>query len=49
MATCGDMKEGQLYECPSCGLQLKVMRTCEECGEHSCEISCCDHALKLVE
>ncbi|MCF8052881.1 MAG: class I SAM-dependent methyltransferase [Desulfobacterales bacterium] len=28
MANCGDMKEGNLYRCETCGLELEVKKTC---------------------
>ena len=28
MANCGDMKEGDLYVCETCGLELTVSKTC---------------------
>ena len=34
MANCADMKEGGLYKCESCGLELKVTTTCS-CGSGS--------------
>ena len=34
MANCAEMKEGDLYKCESCGLELKVTKTCS-CGSGS--------------
>ena len=28
MATCTEMKEGDLYVCQTCGLELQVIKTC---------------------
>jgi len=45
MANCADMKEGDVYTCDSCGLELKVTNTCS-CGtgeEGACSVplQCC--------
>ena len=45
MANCGDMKEGDLYKCDSCGLELQVTSACS-CGsesEDACSVplQCC--------
>ena len=32
MASCKEMKEGQIYECKECGLQLQVVNECKMCG-----------------
>ena len=55
MANCDEMKEGQVYTCPGCGLELRVVKACKECGSDSvtctceadCEISCCGTPLQL--
>jgi hypothetical protein len=55
MANCDEMKEGQVYVCPGCGLELRVVKACEECGGDSpsctctadCEIACCGKPLAL--
>ena len=57
MADCHEMKEGQVYWCPDCGLEVKVMKECdnntktsEECGcNEPCSIECCGTELKLKE
>lgn len=52
MANCHEMKEGEIYICKDCGLELMVVKECQECGEpedtcgcHSeheaCSFSCC--------
>jgi hypothetical protein len=49
------MKLGQVYVCEECGLELKVVKECRECGEDAadcdcaepCTFSCCGEALKL--
>ena len=55
MASCDEMKQGQIYTCPGCGLELQVVKECEECGgeaatctcEADCEIACCGKPLAL--
>lgn len=50
MSVCGEMKQGQIYVCEQCGLELKVVKECD-CGleqECSCSaMSCCGDGLKL--
>lgn len=55
MATCHEMRVDQVYVCEGCGLELKVVRECKECGspaeecrcaEH-CTFECCGKPLKL--
>lgn len=57
MAGCHDMKEGEIYVRGDCGLELQVIKECqdiektaEECSCHtdngSCLISCCGMELK---
>ena len=36
MANCHAMELGQVYVCGDCGLQLKVVSECEECGADTC-------------
>lgn len=45
MANCSEMKEGDLYVCKTCGLELKVSKACS-CGSasgHACSVplQCC--------
>ncbi len=59
MVTCHDMKEGQTYSCEGCGLELKVLKECVECGKdasdcgcadenhHDCDFACCGKSLVL--
>ncbi len=55
MANCDEMKMGQVYVCPGCGLELQVVKECEECGgesptcscEEDCAIACCGKPLRL--
>ncbi len=44
MANCAEMKQGDVYLCKSCGLELQVTKTCS-CGTGggTCEVplKCC--------
>jgi hypothetical protein len=43
------MEVGQVYVCNDCGLELKVVKTCD-CSEQECgceAMSCCGGALTL--
>jgi hypothetical protein len=54
MSCCLDFKEGQIWVCETCGLEIKVVKKCD-CAETSntkvCEpnlcLTCCDKPLKL--
>lgn len=52
MLSCHNMKKGEIYVCEECGLELQVVKECEdaetpakECGCHPeadpCTFSCC--------
>jgi hypothetical protein len=52
MPNCHEMKNGEIYSCEDCGLELQVIKECkdsgkpaEECGCHPaagpCTFSCC--------
>jgi len=47
------MKEGQIYTCPSCGIELQVIKECTECADDDtccndpCDFSCCGVPLLL--
>ena len=56
MLSCHDMKQGDVYVCEECGLELQVKRECkesetpaEECACHTdasaCTFSCCGRDL----
>ena len=56
MASCHEMKRGEVYVCEGCGLELQVMAECEhagipaeECACHvdggECAIVCCGRPL----
>ena len=55
MPSCHDMKLGQVYVCEACGLELEVVKECDECGQDAaececvehCTFSCCGEPLKL--
>jgi hypothetical protein len=49
------MKLGEVYVCEECGLELQVVKECDECGEDEescecvehCNFSCCGEEMKL--
>jgi hypothetical protein len=43
MADCHEMKLGQIYVCADCGLELQVVKECDECGQPSEECGCTEH------
>lgn len=56
MASCHDMKKGDIFTCGECGIELQVIKECEdanlsaeECGCHDeedqCAFSCCGKPL----
>lgn len=56
MASCHDMRKGEVYVCEDCGLELQVVGECrdvgtpaDECGCHTtagpCTFSCCGKEL----
>jgi hypothetical protein len=54
MTNCHDMRVGQVYVCEGCGLELEVIKECEECGTDPescecppCQFVCCGDPLKL--
>ena len=57
MVNCHEMKLNQIYTCKDCGLELKVVKVCNEadstsCGCHDDEhtgMSCCGEPLTLKE
>ena len=56
MTNCHEMKVGQVYVCEGCGLELKVISECEECGTDPescecppCQFVCCGEPLELTE
>lgn len=59
MPSCSEMKMNQVYVCESCGLELKVVKECSECGpapssssttcgcDEGCSFDCCGGPMKL--
>ena len=58
MPSCNEMKMNEVYVCESCGLELKVVKECSECGTPSqseescgcaqgCSFDCCGNPMKL--
>ncbi len=56
MANCHEMKMDQVWRCPDCGVELKVVKECAECEgsaeactcEVDCSLECCGKPLELV-
>lgn len=53
MASCNEMRKGEVYACEDCGLELEVIKECKEAGTASetsqcapCPIMCCGEELK---
>jgi hypothetical protein len=49
-----EMKQGQVYYCEGCGLELKVVKECKDCGTDAkecacgeCSFVCCDKPMQL--
>ena len=54
MGCCTDMKEGQVYYCADCGVELKVIASCsheggDACSVDECKLMCCGEEMKLKE
>lgn len=58
MPNCTEMKVDEVYSCPDCGLELKIVKSCAEEGEHGgscsaegggCVLRCCDEELVLKQ
>jgi hypothetical protein len=58
MTSCSQMKMDQVYYCEDCGLELKVVKECDECGTETsssttcgcteqCSFECCGEPMKL--
>jgi hypothetical protein len=55
MVSCHDLKVGDILYCEDCGLEFKVLKTCEECEtdaescgcDDHCSFSCCGEELKI--
>lgn len=56
MPNCHEMKQGQIYTCGDCGLELQVVNECKDCGTDAetcecgpCTFVCCDEPLQLKQ
>jgi hypothetical protein len=51
MASCSEMKAGEVYVCKGCGLEIEVLKSCADSEEGACScsepLSCCDEPLLL--
>jgi predicted RNA-binding protein with PUA domain len=59
MLNCHEMRTGQIYVCDVCGIELQVVKDCEDTGkteeecrctvpaEAACAFSCCGEELRL--
>jgi hypothetical protein len=54
MTDCHNLKEGDVLVCEGCGLELKVVKACDECGTEEkecgccpCTFACCDDDMKV--
>ena len=51
MASCGEMKVGEVYVCAECGLELEVTKSCADNEEGACgclePVTCCGAPLTL--
>lgn len=44
MAHCNEMKKDDIYECKSCGLEMKVVSECSHAGAAECCDACADES-----
>jgi hypothetical protein len=50
VTSCSEMKKGQIYACPDCGVELQVIKECSDtdhCGLEQCKLVCCDKEMEL--
>jgi hypothetical protein len=59
MPSCNEMKMNEVYVCENCGLELKVVKECSECGmptssssescgcAQGCSFDCCGSPMRL--
>jgi hypothetical protein len=51
MASCSEMKAGEIYACADCGLEIQVLKSCADSEEGACScaepLSCCGEQLVL--
>ena len=53
MASCNEMKAGEVYVCGQCGLELQVLKSCADSEEEACActepLTCCGGPLMLKQ
>jgi hypothetical protein len=53
MASCSEMKAGEVYVCENCDLEIQVVHSCAESEEGACawaeSLSCCGGPLVLKQ
>ena len=50
MATCAQMRKGDIYACPDCDVELQVIKECADegkCAADQCKLTCCDKEMEL--
>jgi len=47
MATCHDMKTGEIYTCAQCGMELQVVTPCGESCSCTTPFSCCGEPMTV--
>jgi hypothetical protein len=51
MASCSELKAGEIYVCESCNLEIQVLRSCADSDEGACacaeSLMCCGEQLVL--
>jgi hypothetical protein len=57
LTSCSQMKMNQVYYCEDCGIELKVVKECTECGTkvstsacgctEECSFECCGQPMKM--
>ena len=40
MASCAEMKKGDVYYCKDCGLEMTVTKECKDCGKPGLACAC---------
>lgn len=49
LVSCGELKEGEIFVCDDCGLELKVTKPCDCAEEGACTeqgFVCCGESMK---
>ena len=53
MASCSEMKAGEVYVCGDCNLEIQVIRSCADSEEGACacaeSLTCCGGPLVLKQ